>query len=182
METIDISIISEDTSEVFFKMKKNTPLHKAFNAYKERQAIAECVFFYINNVRINATDTPKMLNLKSGDKIYSKIIKTNYHVNQDDDDDTEEYDGGDIDDDDIPEDILNKYKIDNEISILIMNGDDIFQCTVRETTLLVSYLTSYTGSSSAMLFFYNGDELGISDTPNTLGMVDGAMVQIFTSG
>lgn len=182
MQPIDISIISEDGSEVFFKMKKTTPLHKAFNAYKERQAIAECVFFYINNVRINATDTPEMLKLKGGEKIYSKIIKTNHHVNEDDDAYDDEYDGGDIDDD-IPEDILNQYKlIDNEISILVMNGDDIFQCVVRESTVLVSYLTSHVGSSSNTLFFYNGDELNIEDTPNTLGMIDGAVVQVFTSG
>lgn len=174
MEVINISIVSGDGSEVFFKMKKNISLHRVFNAYKERQAIAECVFFYINNVKINATDTPGTINLKDGDKIYAKIIKIDNNADDD------EYEGSDIGDDDIPDEILN-IQPDNEISILVMNADDIFQCAIRESTLLISYLTSCVDKSANVLFFYNGDELNISDTPKSLGMLDGSMIQIFTS-
>ena len=85
------------------------------------------------------------------------------------------------DTDDVPDDILNQYITDNEINILVMNNDDIFQCTIRESTSLVSYLSTFTDKSSAILFFYNGEEINISDTPKSMGMSEGDMINIFTS-
>lgn len=142
MNQIDISIVSPDGSEVFFKAKKTIQFYKIFNAYKQRQAISSCIFFY-GDIQINASDTPELLNMQDKDQIYSQI--------------------------------------DNDFTIFLQNGDNIFPHVVKESTLLVSALTMYTNQSLRILFYYNGDEISISDTPTTLGMVDGSVIEIFTS-
>jgi len=145
MNQIDISIVSPDGSEVFFKAKKTTPFYKIFSAYKERQGIASCIFFY-GDIQINESDTPELLNMQDKDQIDSQIDNA-----------------------------------DNDLTIFVQNDGDIFPYVVKESTLLVSALTTYTNQSSQILFYYDGDEIGISDTPSTLGMVDGAVIEIFTS-
>ncbi len=74
MSSIDLVIIGEDTSEVFFRIKNTTQFSQVFSSYKEKQGIAQiqCSFYY-NNVCMNESDTAVSLDMKHDDKIYSKI-------------------------------------------------------------------------------------------------------------
>ncbi|KAI9503311.1 putative ubiquitin [Coemansia spiralis] len=67
---INIKVVSADSSEVMFKIKRNTKLAKLMQAYCTRtgQALGT-VRFLVDGERINADNTPESLGLEDGDAI-----------------------------------------------------------------------------------------------------------------
>src|SRR2546423_14224681 len=69
-EHINIKVVGSDHNEVFFKIKRTTPLQKLMNAYCERQGknIQSLRFIYDGD-RVNPQDTPLALEIEEGDTI-----------------------------------------------------------------------------------------------------------------
>jgi len=67
---INLRVSSQDGSEVFFKIRKNTPMRKLMDAYCARQSIAlNSVRFLYDGQRINPEQTPKDLDMEDNDLI-----------------------------------------------------------------------------------------------------------------
>jgi small ubiquitin-related modifier len=67
---INLRTVSQDGNEVYFKIKKITPLKKLINSYCERQSISSSnVRFLYNGQRILDEQTPKSLEMEDNDVI-----------------------------------------------------------------------------------------------------------------
>jgi len=68
--TVTLRVRQQDGDEMFFKVKKETKMQKIMDAYAQRKGInANSLRFTLDGNRINATDTPKMLELENDDQI-----------------------------------------------------------------------------------------------------------------
>jgi len=62
--------VTDNNNEVFFKIKRSTPLLKLMNAFCERQGKALTqVRFLFDGSRVNAQDTPDTLEMTDGDTL-----------------------------------------------------------------------------------------------------------------
>lgn len=69
-EHINVKIVGQDQTEVFFKIKRSTPLEKLMNTYCERQGkSATSVRFLFDGTRIQPNNTAAQLELEDGDTI-----------------------------------------------------------------------------------------------------------------
>ena len=63
-------MVSQDGSELFFKMKKKTQIGKLMNAWCQRQGVnLNAVRFLFDGTRINSDQTPEGLEMEDGDVI-----------------------------------------------------------------------------------------------------------------
>lgn len=69
-EFVSVKVVSQDGAEVFFKIKKHTPLRKLMDAYCSRQGTSRSTirFLYDGN-RVSDDMTAKELGLEDGDII-----------------------------------------------------------------------------------------------------------------
>lgn len=68
--TITIRVKDQAGDETFFKVKKTTKMSKIFKAYAERKGVNESALrFLLDGERINADETPKILELEDQDQI-----------------------------------------------------------------------------------------------------------------
>ena len=76
-DPITIRTLSQDGTELHFKMRPNSPLEKLILAYCQRQSIAKSmVRFMYNGIHVQETDTAKSLEMESGDSIDVMIEQT----------------------------------------------------------------------------------------------------------
>ncbi|ORZ27135.1 ubiquitin-related domain-containing protein [Lobosporangium transversale] len=69
-EHINLKVVGQDQSEVFFKIKRSTALKKLMDAYCDRQGKAlNSVRFLYDGERIQPTNTPNELEMEDGDSI-----------------------------------------------------------------------------------------------------------------
>jgi len=69
--------VAQEGTEVYFKIKKNTPLRKLMDAYCERQGVASnAVRFLYDGNRITAEQTPKDLEMDDNDVIDAVLMQT----------------------------------------------------------------------------------------------------------
>ncbi|KAF9359287.1 hypothetical protein BGX26_012667 [Mortierella sp. AD094] len=69
-EHINLKVVGQDHSEVFFKIKRSTQLKKLMEAYCDRQGKAvTSVRFLYDGERIQPTNTPNELEMEDGDSI-----------------------------------------------------------------------------------------------------------------
>ncbi|KAI8598206.1 ubiquitin-related domain-containing protein [Dissophora ornata] len=69
-EHINLKVVGQDHSEVFFKIKRSTQLKKLMEAYCDRQGKAvTSVRFLYDGERIQPTNTPNELEMDDGDSI-----------------------------------------------------------------------------------------------------------------
>ncbi|KAJ2228872.1 SUMO protein smt3 [Coemansia sp. RSA 1722] len=69
-EHINLKVVSADSSEVMFKIKRSTKLEKLMQAYCSRTGKAYgTVRFLVDGERINGDTTPDVLGLEDGDAI-----------------------------------------------------------------------------------------------------------------
>lgn len=62
--------VSDGSAEIFFKIKRSTPMRKLMDAFCKRQGKNfESMRFLIDGTRVNVTDTPDTLDLEDGDTI-----------------------------------------------------------------------------------------------------------------
>lgn len=70
-EIIHLKVKSNDHEEIFFKIKKVTPLKKLMEKYCERMGLSNLnnVRFLFDGERIVPSNTPAQLNMQNGDEI-----------------------------------------------------------------------------------------------------------------
>ena len=70
-EIIHLKVKSSDHEEIFFKIKKVTPLKKLMEKYCERMGLQNLnnVRFLFDGERIVPSNTPAQLNMQNGDEI-----------------------------------------------------------------------------------------------------------------
>ena len=67
---INIRVVGNDGSEVFFKIRKNTPLRKLMDSYCEKQGKgAGTVRFMYEGIRIRPDSTAEQLKIENDDQI-----------------------------------------------------------------------------------------------------------------
>jgi small ubiquitin-related modifier len=67
---INIKVAAQDGNEVFFKIKRNTPLSKLMDAYCDRQGVdKQSVRFLYDGERVQDTSTPESLDMEDQDVI-----------------------------------------------------------------------------------------------------------------
>jgi small ubiquitin-related modifier len=75
-EFISLKVMSQDGSEVWFKLRKETPLQKLFDNYCQRQGLSQAsVRFLVDGQRVKGTDTPKSLQLEQDDIVDCCIMQ-----------------------------------------------------------------------------------------------------------
>jgi len=75
--TINLRVVSQDGNEVYFKIKRQTPLRKLMDAYCQRQAIdPNSIRFLYDGQRIQAEQTPKELDMEDNDIIDAVLQQT----------------------------------------------------------------------------------------------------------
>jgi len=69
-EFINIKVVDQNSSEVYFKLKRITPLQKLMDAYCTRQGLqASQVRFLFDGARVRGEQTPKELQMETDDMI-----------------------------------------------------------------------------------------------------------------
>ena len=69
-EALTLKIADQGGGDMFFKVKKNTPMRKIFEAYAARKGLQTNVLrFMYDGHRIKADDTPKLLDIMDNDQI-----------------------------------------------------------------------------------------------------------------
>jgi small ubiquitin-related modifier len=69
-EHINLRVVGQDQNEVYFKIKRQTPLKKLMDAYCERQGKdPRHIRFMFDGERINENDTPEKLEMEDNDTI-----------------------------------------------------------------------------------------------------------------
>ncbi|PRP83824.1 hypothetical protein PROFUN_08939 [Planoprotostelium fungivorum] len=75
--TINLRVVSQDGSEVYFKIKKQTALRKLMDAYTQRQGIDQnSIRFLYDGQRITPDQTPKDLEMEDNDIIDAVLAQT----------------------------------------------------------------------------------------------------------
>jgi len=76
-EHINLRVVSQDGSEVYFKIKKTTPLKKLMDAYIDRQGInPNSIRFLYDGERVRQEQTPKELEMEDNDIIDAVLQQT----------------------------------------------------------------------------------------------------------
>eukprot|EP01092_Planopodium_desertum_P006786 TRINITY_DN277_c0_g1_i1.p1 TRINITY_DN277_c0_g1~~TRINITY_DN277_c0_g1_i1.p1 ORF type:complete len:104 (-),score=9.60 TRINITY_DN277_c0_g1_i1:163-474(-) len=74
---INLKVCDQDGHEVYFKIKRTTPLRKLMDVYCQRQGQARTSFrFLYNGKRINDDATPEMMDMEDNDVIDALIQQT----------------------------------------------------------------------------------------------------------
>eukprot|EP01115_Flamella_aegyptia_P014861 TRINITY_DN8744_c0_g3_i1.p1 TRINITY_DN8744_c0_g3~~TRINITY_DN8744_c0_g3_i1.p1 ORF type:complete len:101 (+),score=28.95 TRINITY_DN8744_c0_g3_i1:23-304(+) len=74
---INLRVVSQNGTEVYFKIKKNTALRKLMDAYCDRQAQARnSVRFLYDGQRMQPEQTPKELDMEDNDIIDAVLAQT----------------------------------------------------------------------------------------------------------
>lgn len=69
-EYIKLKVVSQDSSEIHFRVKHTTPMSKIKKSYSERVGVpVTSLRFLFDGKRINDTDTPKLLEMEEEDTI-----------------------------------------------------------------------------------------------------------------
>lgn len=76
-ESISIVVMGPDRGEVYFKIRKTTPIEKLIQAYCERKGIApNSVRFLFDGSRIPVGATPESLQMEDNDSIDALLEQT----------------------------------------------------------------------------------------------------------
>ncbi|ORY75402.1 ubiquitin-related domain-containing protein [Protomyces lactucae-debilis] len=76
-EHINLKVVGSDQNEVFFKIKRATPLKKLMETYCERQGKSmNSVRFLVDGERVRTDQSPQDLELEDGDTIEVMIEQT----------------------------------------------------------------------------------------------------------
>mmetsp|Transcript_18082 Transcript_18082/g.69951 ORF Transcript_18082/g.69951 Transcript_18082/m.69951 type:complete len:100 (+) Transcript_18082:57-356(+) len=67
---INLRVVGQNGNEVYFKIRRNTPLRKLMNAYCDRQSLGrDTVRFLVDGERLQDDATPDSLDLEDNDVI-----------------------------------------------------------------------------------------------------------------
>ncbi|XP_019196387.1 PREDICTED: small ubiquitin-related modifier 1-like [Ipomoea nil] len=74
---INLKVKGQDGNEVFFRIKRSTPLRKLMNAYCDRQSVdSNSIAFLFDGRRLRGEQTPDELEMEDGDEIDAMLHQT----------------------------------------------------------------------------------------------------------
>jgi len=149
--TLDIKTVTEDGSEIYFKVEYDKPLRKLMELFCNRAGIARSkARFYFNDEVIGELETPADLEMENGDAIQVMVDKPD----------------------------ASKYL---DIRTLSEDGSEIYFRLKYTTPLkkLMHKFCNHKGIPMANLrFLFDGQLLGETDTPAARGMEDGDVIDV----
>ena len=76
-EHIQLKVVSQNGTDIYFTIRKNTPMSKLMKAYYQRQGVSEqSVRFLFEGARLDAMQTPASLGMEEGDIIDVVLAQT----------------------------------------------------------------------------------------------------------
>lgn len=153
---ITLKVRDSTGDEMVFRVKRGTQMRKIFEAYAQRLGVSAATLkFSIDGERIKDEDTPKMLELQNDDQIDVFINQT----------------GGS--EDVKPDDIAITVKVKEG------SGDEI-AFKVKRSTKMSKIMEAYANRRgielSSLRFMFDGNRVNAEDTPKTLEMEDGDLI------
>mmetsp|Transcript_27288 Transcript_27288/g.76187 ORF Transcript_27288/g.76187 Transcript_27288/m.76187 type:complete len:98 (+) Transcript_27288:93-386(+) len=74
---IALVVVNQDSTEVHFKIRRNTPIQKLINSYCQRQGLRESdLKFLYDGERIHGNQTPQDLDMEDNDIIDAMLAQT----------------------------------------------------------------------------------------------------------
>jgi len=74
---ISLKVVDQEGSEVYFKIKRSTPLRKLMEAYCQRQAKSlDSIRFLYDGQRVQADSTPEQMDMEDNDIIDAVLQQT----------------------------------------------------------------------------------------------------------
>jgi hypothetical protein len=172
--SLEIKIKDQNENETFFRIKKHTKLGKVFEAYCNRQSLTRnTVRFLFEGTRVQENDTPEGLDIEDGDMIQAVLEQV----------------GGEGTAEPVApgaaaaaaEDEKPQEKV-GAISIKVkdQNENETFFKIKNHTKLgkvFDAYCERQSLARNTVRFLFEGARIQDTDTPETLEMQDGDMVQ-----
>jgi Ubiquitin-2 like Rad60 SUMO-like len=167
---LSIKIKNQQDNEIVFKIKTTTSFRKIFDNYCSRQEIdRRSVRFFLDNIRIQDDDTAAGLDMEDGDEIQC-------HLEQLGGDGTPAVEGNG---EPKPED---QAPTQLNVKVVDQDGNDLFFKIKKHTTLkkvMDAYCQRQGKTRGLVRFLFEGQRIQDNDTPETLEMEDGDMIQVF---
>lgn len=162
-----IKIKNQQEHEIEFKIKSTTRFTKVFDNYCSRRNIERrSVRFFLDNIRIQDDDTAAGLDMEDGDEIQC-------HLEQTGGDGTPTGEGESRPKDQAPTQL--------NVKVVDQDGNDLFFKIKKHTTLkkvMDAYCERQGKNRSLVRFLFEGHRIQDNDTPDTLEMEDGDMIQV----
>jgi hypothetical protein len=154
---LTIVVKNQDGDEMFFKVKRETKMGKIFDAYAQRKGIASnSLKFMLDGERIQADNTPKMLELEDQDQIDVQIDQVG---------------GG--------EDSEGDGTL--TLSVKDQTGAEM-QFKVKKDTKLSRVMEAYASSkgveTNSLRFTIDGERIKADHTPKMLELEDGDQIDV----
>jgi hypothetical protein len=165
---LSIKIKNQQDNEIIFKIKSTTSFWKVFDNYCIRQEIdRRSVRFFLDNIRIQDDDTAAGLDMEDGDEIQC-------HLEQHGGDGTPTAEGEPKPEDQVPTQL--------NVKVVDQDGNDLF-FKIKKHTALKKVMDAYCerqGKTRGLVrFLFEGHRIQDNDTPDTLELEDGDMIQVF---
>jgi hypothetical protein len=165
-KVLSINIKDQQENEVFFKIKTTTRLGKVFDSYCERQEVGRrSVRFLLDGDRIQDTDTPESLEIEDGDMIQCVLEQTGGE--------------GTPEGDPKPEDQAPTHL---NVNVKDQDGNDLYFKIKKHTPLkkvMDAYCERQGKARGLVRFLFEGTRVQDNDTPDSLELEDGDMIQVF---
>jgi Ubiquitin-2 like Rad60 SUMO-like len=164
---LSIKIKNQQDNEIIFKIKSTTSFGKVFDNYCTRQEIdCRSVRFFLDNIRIQDDDTAAGLDMEDGDEIQC-------HLEQLGGDGTPAAEGAPKPEDQAPTQL--------NVKVVDQDGNDLF-FKIKQHTALKKVMDAYCerqGKTRGLVrFLFEGHRIQDNDTPDTLELEDGDMIQV----
>jgi hypothetical protein len=171
---LSIKIKNQQEAETIFRIKTSTKFGKVFENYCEREEVAcDSVRFLFDNIRIHDNDTAAGLEIEHGDEIQCVLEQVGGYG-------TPEGEGeGEPEPKPKPED---QAPTQLNVKVVDQDGNDLF-FKIKKNTALKKVMDAYCerqGKTRGLVrFLFEGHRIQDNDTPDTLELEDGDMIQVF---
>jgi SH3-like domain-containing protein len=163
-QPITVKVRDQSGEEMFFKVKKGTAMKKIMQAFADRKGVAlDVLRFNIDGARVNAEDTPKMLEMEDGDQIDVMMQQL----------------GGGDNEGAAPSENLAEQPI--TVKVRDQSGEEMF-FKVKKGTAMKKIMQAFADRKGVALdvlrFTIDGARVNAEDTPKMLEMEDGDQIDV----
>lgn len=166
-EQLEVKVVDANQQEVIFKIKTRTKFGKVFELYCARQEIdRRAVRFLLDGHRIQENDTPESLEMENGDMIQCVLEQLGGE-------------GTPAVDEPKPEE---EAPTQLNVKVCDQGGQELF-FKIKIHTQLKKVMNAYCERQAVarglVRFLFEGERIQDNDTPESLSMEDGDMIQVF---